>query len=204
MRKQFSTPPSQEWYANCPTPPLWRLVAPHLSMRLVLELGACTGWLSVLAREAGATVITSDIFTEAMHPSLSKVQCSAEHIPFPDGAFDSVICCNTLHHTDLSAACAESWRVLKPGGVLVSLQEPCIPNEEDEIAYLKRMCAEELAAGLCEHRPSLVKYKRALAPFHEASFYVSTGNVFEGFQCKRIEPLLVNSFHGGIAIKAVK
>ena len=44
-------------------------------------------------------------------------QGTGEHIPFPDGAFDTVYCCDVLEHVnDLDRVIAETARVLKPGG----------------------------------------------------------------------------------------
>jgi 2-polyprenyl-6-hydroxyphenyl methylase / 3-demethylubiquinone-9 3-methyltransferase len=45
-------------------------------------------------------------------------QASGERIPFADGAFDLVFCCDVLEHVrDLRQVIAEISRVLKPGGV---------------------------------------------------------------------------------------
>ncbi|HVQ37112.1 MAG TPA: class I SAM-dependent methyltransferase [Pyrinomonadaceae bacterium] len=41
---------------------------------------------------------------------------SAEHLSFPDGVFDAVICRLALPYTDNSRALAEAARVLRPGG----------------------------------------------------------------------------------------
>lgn len=45
---------------------------------------------------------------------------TAEHLPFPDGHFDSLVCTFTLCTIpDASKACQEMFRVLKPDGLLV-------------------------------------------------------------------------------------
>lgn len=49
----------------------------------------------------------------------AAVRGDALRLPFPDGAFDRVICAEVLEHLpDDSAAMAELARVLKPGGML--------------------------------------------------------------------------------------
>jgi 2-polyprenyl-6-hydroxyphenyl methylase / 3-demethylubiquinone-9 3-methyltransferase len=50
--------------------------------------------------------------------SIEYRQASGEALPFADGSFDVVYCCDVLEHvTDLARVIAESARVLKPGGV---------------------------------------------------------------------------------------
>jgi len=47
-------------------------------------------------------------------------------LPYPDGAFDVIVCALAIHYADDRAvAFAEFWRVLRPGGALViSTQHP--------------------------------------------------------------------------------
>lgn len=50
--------------------------------------------------------------------SIEYRQASGEALPFADGTFDVVYCCDVLEHvTDLGRVIAESTRVLKAGGV---------------------------------------------------------------------------------------
>jgi len=47
-------------------------------------------------------------------------QGSGEHIPFPDGAFDIVYCCDVLEHVqNLGKVISEISRALKPGGTFL-------------------------------------------------------------------------------------
>ncbi len=47
-------------------------------------------------------------------------QAAGEQIPFPDGTFDIVYCCDVLEHVrDLRQVVAEISRVLKPGGIFL-------------------------------------------------------------------------------------
>ncbi len=51
---------------------------------------------------------------------LRYVVGAGERLPFDDGAFDLVCCCDVLEHVDdVDAVLAESARVLRPGGVLL-------------------------------------------------------------------------------------
>ncbi len=50
----------------------------------------------------------------------SAQTADATALPFPDGSFDSVVCCLMLHHIiDWERAVAEVARVLRPGGTFV-------------------------------------------------------------------------------------
>lgn len=49
-------------------------------------------------------------------------QASADGIPYPDGEFDYILCTNSFHHyPDTQRALKEMYRVLRPGGMLVIL-----------------------------------------------------------------------------------
>jgi SAM-dependent methyltransferase len=62
----------------------------------------------------------------------------SERLPFDDAHFDLVFARAVLHHTrDLHAACAEFFRVLKPGGRLLAVREHVISREEDLDAFLQ-------------------------------------------------------------------
>lgn len=58
--------------------------------------------------------------SHAAHSGLDikYLQAAGETLPFPDGCFDIVYCCDVLEHVDdVDRAIAETARVLKPGGV---------------------------------------------------------------------------------------
>ena len=61
----------------------------------------------------------------------------SEHLPFADDSFDLVFARAVLHHTtDLSGACREFFRVLKPGGRLLAIREHVISRQEDLPTFL--------------------------------------------------------------------
>lgn len=51
-------------------------------------------------------------------PQASFVEGRAEALPFPEARFDVVLCAQSIHLIERSAALREMTRVLKPGGVL--------------------------------------------------------------------------------------
>ncbi|HYM15903.1 MAG TPA: class I SAM-dependent methyltransferase [Dehalococcoidia bacterium] len=62
------------------------------------------------------------------------LQTAGERLPFVDGAFDRVICTETLEHVDDDAVLArELVRVLKPGGILAV----SVPDEHSEKVFWK-------------------------------------------------------------------
>jgi SAM-dependent methyltransferase len=51
---------------------------------------------------------------------MHAVCADSERLPFADGAFDVVTCCNSFHHYPHQAAAVAGFRrVLRPGGMLV-------------------------------------------------------------------------------------
>ncbi|MDJ0686525.1 MAG: class I SAM-dependent methyltransferase [Alphaproteobacteria bacterium] len=60
----------------------------------------------------------------------------SERLPFPNDTFDVVFGRAVLHHaSDLSAACLEFARVLKPGGLFIAVREHVISRESDLQAF---------------------------------------------------------------------
>ena len=53
-------------------------------------------------------------------PTMNVVEGDLEAMPFPDGAFGTIVCTEVLEHVpDPSTALAEIRRVLRPGGMLI-------------------------------------------------------------------------------------
>lgn len=106
-----------------------RLVS--LAPSRVLEVAAGTGVVTRAMASAlpeGVSVVATDL-NQAMldHAAAAGAgravewrQADATHLPFPDGAFDAVVCqFGVMFFPDRPRAFAEARRVLRPGGVLL-------------------------------------------------------------------------------------
>lgn len=93
----------------------------------VLELGCGTGrWLGELVH-AGCDVAGIDPSVEMLKVAGASVRADlrrgvAESLPFDDASFDAVFVVNALHHfQDPGRAVGEAHRVLRAGGVFLSI-----------------------------------------------------------------------------------
>src|SRR3954453_18875115 len=103
---------------------------------LCLDLGCGTGRAIPLLRDAGWTVVATDVSENQLELARQRggessvVQADARSLPFEDEAFDAVI--SLFTHTDfddLDAAIGEATRVLRSGGQFVYLgPHPCFGN----------------------------------------------------------------------------
>jgi demethylmenaquinone methyltransferase/2-methoxy-6-polyprenyl-1,4-benzoquinol methylase len=93
---------------------------------LLLDLACGTGDLSRLAQRRRHRVIGADLsggMLAANRSGTPLVQADSTRLPFPDGAFDGLVCGYALRNfTDLAAALAETARVIRPGGRLALLE----------------------------------------------------------------------------------
>ena len=94
----------------------------------------------------GADAIRGLAKTAAL--SINVIQEVSERLPFADGSFDVVFARAVLHHiSDLSAACREFFRVLKPGGHLVAIREHVISRPQDLPIFLDAHPLHNLYGG---------------------------------------------------------
>ncbi|VBA47545.1 27-O-demethylrifamycin SV methyltransferase [Mycobacterium attenuatum] len=98
----------------------------------VLEIGCGTGNLAIRVKQAqpAAQLVGCDPDPRALRRAQRKAlqlkgisfeRCYAQRLPYPDGEFDRVLSSMMLHHLDdaaKTAAAAEAFRVLRPGGRL--------------------------------------------------------------------------------------
>lgn len=107
-----------------------------LDMRLtgkenILEIGACFSYASAKFAKAGCSVVAMDISNYLKAADIlirevyfDRVFADMHHTPFIDNAFDIVFGSAILHHSkDLGEVFKEVYRVLKPGGRFILINE---------------------------------------------------------------------------------
>jgi SAM-dependent methyltransferase len=121
----------------------------------LLDVGSNTCWASARFARAGLAVTALDIAPTLMQglrtadwwfgdgvPYFERVLGSMTDMPFADESFDTVFCCEVLHHNDrreLSQTFDHAFRILRPGGRIVAINETLrtvrdrIGNHADEI-----------------------------------------------------------------------
>lgn len=111
-----------------------------------LDVGACRSPYRPLIESLGYELSTLDLTLD----DGADYAGPAENMPFPDGAFDLVVCTQVLEHTDQPwRAVGEIRRVLKPGGHAV-LSAPHVwffhPHPSDNWRFtqegLVRLCVD--------------------------------------------------------------
>jgi len=112
---------------------------PFQSGQSLLDVGSNTCWASNFFAIRGLQVIaldiatpelqglyTSDYFIEAGSSYFERVLGSMYDMPLASSSLDYVYCCEVLHHNDTSSlrrTFQEAFRVLKPGGKLLVVNE---------------------------------------------------------------------------------
>lgn len=142
----------------------------------ILDLGAGRGWAAKHFAALGGRVVALDVVADD-NVGLGRGKALMEHagvyfdrligdgenLPFAEGAFDLVFCAAALHHSsNLPQLLRQVAHVLKPGGRLLALREPCISIADDEAATLAQVAADEMDVGINETRPNLIGYITAL------------------------------------------
>jgi demethylmenaquinone methyltransferase/2-methoxy-6-polyprenyl-1,4-benzoquinol methylase len=125
-----------------------------------VDLACGTGDIALLLREAGARVVALDVTARMIE--LARVKPGADRVaflvgdmmtlPFPAGSFDLVTTGYGIRNAPvIEAALAESHRVLKPGGRLLSLDFDRPAHPLVRTVYLAYLGAVGSAVGLLLH-----------------------------------------------------
>lgn len=123
---------------------------------ICLDFGCGTGHAIPLLRDAGWTVVGTDVSADQLQVAQERssdvelVRADGHALPFSDAHFDAVI--SLFTHTDFDdfdAAMGEAARVLKPGGRFVYLgTHPCFGNP-----MVVRGAAQEIEDAVAILRP---------------------------------------------------
>ncbi len=142
----------------------------------LLDLGAGRGWAAKHFALRGCQAIAMDIVPDEniglgrSYALMEQAQVvfdpligDGEKLPFPPDTFDIVFCCAVLHHaTDLPLFLKNVSHVLKSGGVLCAINEPCLSIWQNEEQTLQDVAGDELSLGINESVPTFGRYLSAL------------------------------------------
>jgi len=137
----------------------------HLKGNTVLDIACATGYGSnFLFRKGSASVTGADLSEKVIayakgryiKDGLNFVVGDAQHVPFPDSSFDSVVSMETIEHLpDYQEYLRECKRVLRPGGVFIC----STPNKnvsmpvtgEPNPFHIKEFTSEEFDHSLSQY-----------------------------------------------------
>ncbi len=126
------------WYVQSRSMHQLLTSVPFTPGETVLDVGSNTCWASNHFAERGLHAIALDIATVELQGLYTadwfiedgvffeRVLASMDTIPLSSGSVDYVYCCQVLHHNDrasLRRTMAEAFRVLRPGGRLLMVNE---------------------------------------------------------------------------------
>lgn len=143
---------------------------------VVLDLGAGRGWAAKQFALRGCQVVALDVVPDEQvglgrgkalmdyaGTYFERIIGDGQQLPLLPERFDIVFCAAALHHAaDLGAFMVNIGKVLKKGGRLCAINEPCVPIWEDEQAVLARDAQDEMRLGINETRPNIDQYVAAL------------------------------------------
>lgn len=98
------------------------------------------GWLVTALEPNKSDLVGAGAINEIAKQTalpITVVSEYSEQLPFSNNVFDFVHCRQVLHHArDLPQTCREIFRVLKPGGMMISTREHVISKREDLQTFL--------------------------------------------------------------------
>jgi SAM-dependent methyltransferase len=135
--------------------------------RLVLDVGCATAWSTRMIVEQGAQAVALDLSTGILRDAeaqfaagvyFDRIAATMTHIPTVDAVFDVVFTSASVHHaSDLTQTFHEFSRVLKPGGVIILVNEPV----HGLLRVGQKFGEDEIEAGMNEHVYPLGAYQQA-------------------------------------------
>jgi demethylmenaquinone methyltransferase / 2-methoxy-6-polyprenyl-1,4-benzoquinol methylase len=163
-----------------------------------LDLACGTGDIAIALAARGANVVGLDItprmlqLARTKHTSARFVTGDMLALPFRDEAFDVVTTGYGLRNVpDLSRAIGEMRRVLKPGGVLLSLDFDRPANPIVRAVYLAYLTIVGSALGLILHRdPDTYRYIPESIRRYPGAIEVNAIIAREGFARSTCLPVL--------------
>jgi ubiquinone/menaquinone biosynthesis methyltransferase len=167
----------------------------------VLDLAAGTGDIAFAAAAAGGRVVALDITHRMLQLAAAKraaparvtfVTADMMALPFPDGAFDLVTTGYGIRNVPrIEPAIAEIRRVLRPGGLLLSLDFDRPANPLVRAVYLSYLTVVGSALGWVLHRdPDTYRYIPESIRRYPGAAGVAALLTRAGFDDSRVVPLL--------------
>jgi len=140
----------------------------------VLDVGAGAGIASYALAKDGWKVVALEPdasekvgagairqLADAERLDISVIQEFGERIPVPDQSFDAIHARQVLHHArDLRKFCRELYRIVRPGGTLVTTRDHVISNAGQLPAFLEEHPLHRFYGG--ENAFRLIEYQQAL------------------------------------------
>ena len=162
------------------------ILQPHLaSGSRLLDIGAGRGLTSLALAQRGAHVISVEsdpcdvvgvgalarFWGRAPLP-FTAVRGDILRLPFPDKSFDLVFCRSVLHHLkDLGEGLRESYRVLKPGGTFLAVNQHILTLLSSGNRFLKAHPATAFGVNENAYHAATVWRKLLGAGFMDIHFY---------------------------------
>ncbi len=160
---------------------------------LLLDFGAGRGLTSLALAQSGAFVVSVESDPSEVvgigalgklkrppGPPLAPVSGDVLQLPFRDHVFDIAFCRSVLHHLeDLDSGLKEIWRVLRPGGILLVLNEHILGPFSDERIFLQSHPA--VPYGVNEHAYPVWRYWKVVrqAGFRKVHFFGYEGDALD-------------------------
>lgn len=140
--------------------PRWQAATGSWEGKVVVDLGCGPGNLFRSVEGTPALLIGVDVSEGALAHAATlgyvPMLADAHHTPLVDGCADLVVANATLHHTDDPAAVlSEAARLLKPGGLLVTDEDPlCFDAAFSRLGKFIRWARSQVPLTRVRHHPS--------------------------------------------------